>query len=223
MPDFESMRRRMVDTQVAGRGVSDQHLLDAMRQVPREAFVEAGFEELAYDDRPLPIGRGQTISQPYVVALMIESAGIRPVDTVLEVGAGSGYAAAIMSRVARHVYAIERHAPLAEAARERLARLGFDNVTLTVGDGTRGWPEMAPFDTILVAAGGPEVPMALKEQLAVGGRLVIPVGRSRNRQTLLRVVRSAPDAYETDDLGAVMFVPLIGAHGWARRDRGSGA
>jgi protein-L-isoaspartate(D-aspartate) O-methyltransferase len=211
----------MVDVQIARRGVRDPHVLNAMRQVPREAFVEPGFEEFAYEDGPLPIGEGQTISQPYVVALMIEAAEVRPGDRVLEVGAGSGYAAAVMSRIADRVYAIERHPSLGEAAQERFRRLGYDNIELRVGDGTLGWPDAAPFDAILVAAGGPEVPQALKMQLASGGRLVIPVGEEEGHQTLLTVTRTGQAEYEEEDLGGVMFVPLIGEQGWAEDGRRS--
>ena len=226
MPDFQPARSRMVEEQISRRGVRDARLLDALRQVPREAFVPAGLENNAYDDGPLPIGEGQTISQPYVVALMIEAAGIQPADTVLEVGAGSGYASAVMSRIAHRVLAIERHASLAEAAGERLARLGFDNVALKIGDGTRGWPELAPFDAILVSAAGPDVPRALKDQLAIGGRLVIPVGLDGRQQTLRKLIRTGSDAFEEENLGVVMFVPLIGAQGWGekgRRNRGGRA
>jgi protein-L-isoaspartate(D-aspartate) O-methyltransferase len=152
----------MVNVQIAGRGLIDSHVLQAMREVPREAFVNPELEEFAYEDGPLPIGEGQTISQPYIVAKMIEAAEVSPGDRVLEVGAGSGYASAVLSRIAAKVYAIERHAALAEAARQRFERLGYDNVELRVGDGTRGWPEAAPFDAILVAAAGPDVPQALK-------------------------------------------------------------
>src|SRR5205807_7635578 len=162
-------RDRMVDVQIARRGVRDRHVLDAMRRVPREAFVEPGFEEFAYEDAALPIRDGQTISQPYIVAVMIEAAEVKPGDIVLEVGAGSGYAAAVMSQIADRVYAIERHPSLGKSAQLRLKKLGYDNTELRVGDGTRGWPEAAPFDAILVAAGGPEVPPALKEQLAIDG------------------------------------------------------
>jgi protein-L-isoaspartate(D-aspartate) O-methyltransferase len=212
-------RDRMVDVQIARRGVRDRHVLDAMRHVPREAFVEPGFEEFAYEDGPLPIGEGQTISQPYIVALMIEAAEVKPGHSVLEVGAGSGYAAAVMSRIAERVYAIERHPSLGNSARQRFKKLGYDNIELRVGDGTRGWPEAAPFDAILVAAGGPDVPPALKEQLAIGGRLVIPVGEEDRYQTLIKLTRKSDAEFEEENLGAVAFVPLIGEQGWAEDGR----
>src|SRR4051794_38808694 len=180
-------RDRMVDVQIVRRGVRDRHVLDAMRRVPREAFVEAGFEEFAYEDGPLPISEGQTISQPYIVALMIEAAELRPGDRVLEIGAGSGYAAAVMGQIANRVYAIERYPSLGEAARRRFSSLGYDNIELRVDDGTLGWPEAAPFDAILVSAGGPHVPRPLKQQLAVGGHLVIPVGSEKRDQKLLKI------------------------------------
>jgi protein-L-isoaspartate(D-aspartate) O-methyltransferase len=221
MLDLSRARDRMVEVQVARRGVRDRHVLDAMRRVPREAFVEPGFEEFAYEDGPLPIGEGQTISQPYVVAFMIEASEVRPGTSVLEVGAGSGYAAAVMSQIADRVYAIERHPSLGEAARQRFQTLGYDNIELRIGDGTKGWPEAAPFDAILVAAGGPEVPQALKEQLAIGGHLVIPVGEQERHQILLKVTREGESDYEEEDLGAVAFVPLIGAQGWAEDGRRS--
>jgi protein-L-isoaspartate(D-aspartate) O-methyltransferase len=221
MPDYGRARERMVDTQIARRGVRDARVLEAIRQVPREEFVDPGFEEFAYDDGPLPIGANQTISQPYMVALMIEAAGLQPSDRVLEVGAGSGYAAAVMSRIAARVYAIERHAQLVAAAKRRLQKLGYENVELRVGDGTRGWPEAAPFDAILVAAGGPEVPMTLKEELAIGGRLIIPVGLQQFHQTLRKVTRLSETQYEEEDLGGVAFVPLIGEQGWAENGRHS--
>lgn len=199
----------MVEVQIARRGVRDHRVLDAMRTVPREAFVQPGYEESAYEDGPLPIGEGQTISQPYIVALMMEAAEMRPGERVLEVGAGSGYAAAVMSRIAGRVYAIERLAALGEQARRRFARLGCDNIELRIGDGTRGWPEAAPFDAILVAASGQTVPPALKEQLAIGGRLIVPVGERERQQTLLRITRRDADAYDEEDLGGVAFVPLV--------------
>jgi protein-L-isoaspartate(D-aspartate) O-methyltransferase len=221
MLDLSRARACMVDVQIARRGVRDRHVLEAMRRVPREAFVEPGLEEFAYEDGPLPIAEGQTISQPYIVALMIESAEVKPGTSVLEVGAGSGYAAAVMSQIADRVYAIERHPSLGEAARQRFKTLGYDNIDLRVGDGTNGWPEAAPFDAILVAAGGPEVPQALKEQLAIGGRLVIPVGEQERHQTLLKVTRNGEADYEEEDLGVVAFVPLIGEQGWAEDGRRS--
>src|SRR5256714_12863680 len=219
LPNLSRARDRMVDVQIARRGVRDPHVLDAMRRVPREAFVESGFEEFAYEDGPLPIAEGQTISQPYIVALMIEAAEMKAGDRVLEVGAGSGYAAAVMSRIADRVYAIERHPSLGNTARQRFKKLGYDNIELRVGDGTRGWPEAALFDAILVAAGGPEVPLALKEQLAIGGRLVIPVGEEARYQTLIKLTRKSEAEFEEENLGAVAFVPLIGEQGWAEDGR----
>ena len=221
--DASAERERMVRTQLRARGIRDERVLEAMGEVPREAFVPEPVAGSAYEDGPLPIGEGQTISQPYVVARMVEAAALTPESRVLEVGAGSGYAAAILGRVAGRVFAIERRAPLAEAARERLARLGHDNVRTLVGDGTRGLPGEAPFDAILVAAGGEGVPDALREQLKIGGRLVIPVGGggggARAGQTLTRIVRTGEDAWEEEALGGVRFVPLIGG-GPAPEDRG---
>jgi protein-L-isoaspartate(D-aspartate) O-methyltransferase len=219
MADLSRARDRMVDVHLAGRDIRDRNVLDAMREVPREVFVDAGMREFAYEDSPLPIGEGQTISQPYIVALMIHAAGIAAGERVLEVGSGSGYAAAVMSRIAGRVHTIERHAPLAAQARERFEALRYDNIELRVGDGSRGWPEAAPFDAILVAAGAPDTPPALREQLAIGGRLVIPVGEDGQHQRLRRITRTGPETYEQDDLGGVMFVPLIGEQGWAEDGR----
>jgi protein-L-isoaspartate(D-aspartate) O-methyltransferase len=221
MPDYKRARERMVDIQIARRGVRDARVLEAIRRVPREEFVDPGFEEFAYDDGPLPIGANQTISQPYIVALMIEAAELRPGDRVLEVGAGSGYAAAVVSRIAAQVYAIERHAQLVATAQRRLDELGYKNIELRVGDGTRGWPEAAPFDAILVAASGPEVPATLKQELAIGGRLIIPVGLQHFHQSLRKVTRLSETQYEEEDLGGVAFVPLIGEQGWAEDGRRS--
>jgi protein-L-isoaspartate(D-aspartate) O-methyltransferase len=221
MLDLRRARDRMVEIQIAARGVRDRMVLEAFRRVPRERFVEPGFEEFAYEDGPLPIGEGQTISQPYIVALMIEAAEIHAGDSVLEIGAGSGYAAAVAAQIANRVHAIERHAPLAGVARQRFAKLGYDNIELRVADGTKGWPEAAPFDAILVSAGGPNVPESLKRQLAIGGRLVIPVGEAERAQKLLKIVRTGEDAFEEDDLGAVAFVPLIGEYGWSEDGRRS--
>jgi protein-L-isoaspartate(D-aspartate) O-methyltransferase len=219
MPDIAHARGRMVDVQIAGRGVRDSHVLAAMREVPRDVFVDPGFEEFAHEDSPLPIGEGQTISQPYIVALMIEAAEVTPGDNVLEVGAGSGYAAAVMSRIAQRVFAIERHPALVETAARRFEKLGYHNIELRAGDGTRGWPESAPFDAILVAASGPQVPQALKEQLAIGGRLVIPVGQQNWRQSLRKITRVNETEYDEEDLGAVAFVPLVGEQGWTEDGR----
>jgi protein-L-isoaspartate(D-aspartate) O-methyltransferase len=209
------LRERMVAHQLEDRGVADSRVLAAMREVPRHLFVSDEQAEEAYDDRALPIGGGQTISQPYVVALMLEALAVRPDDRALEVGAGSGYAAALLSRLAREVVAIERDPELCERARSRLADLGVANVELHAADGTLGWPAHAPFDAILVSAGGPRVPPALETQLAPGGRLVMPVGERRS-QLLLRVARRADGELERAELGEVAFVPLVGAEGFER-------
>jgi protein-L-isoaspartate(D-aspartate) O-methyltransferase len=210
----EERRHRMVSEQIAGRGVTDPAVLAAMRRIPRERFVGAGLEAFAYDDRPLPIGEGQTISQPFVVALMAEAAALGPKDHVLEVGAGSGYAAAVLGHLAGHVIAIERRETLARLAARRLAELGLGNVELRVGDGSTGAPDDAPFDAILVAAGAPVVPAALRDQLAIGGRLVLPVGDA-NQQRLVKVTRRTDTEYDEQSLGLVAFVPLIGEQGWS--------
>ena len=208
----------MVDAQIAGRGVRDRAVLEAMRSVPREVFVAAGLRDRAYDDTPLSIGTGQTISQPYIVALMLEAAAIAPGDHVLEVGAGSGYAAAVAARLALHVDAIERHATLARAAAQRLAGLGLANVAIHEADGSVGWPAGAPYDAIVVSAAGAYVPAALREQLAVGGRLVMPVGERAWGQRLLKLTRIDAGTFRQEDLGGVVFVPLVGAQGWAPAD-----
>ncbi|MBC7986279.1 MAG: protein-L-isoaspartate(D-aspartate) O-methyltransferase [Sphingomonadaceae bacterium] len=204
----------MVEAQIARRGVRDERVLAAMREVPRERFVIEAMRGYAFEDSALPIEAGQTISQPYIVALMLEAAAIEPSDRVLEIGAGSGYAAAVAGRLAREVHAIERLDELATLARERMAALGYDNVRIYAGDGTHGLPDAAPFDAILVAAGAPSVPATLRDQLVIGGRLVLPVGGS-GVQRLLRIVRRGEDAFDEEDLGGVRFVPLIGAHGWS--------
>jgi protein-L-isoaspartate(D-aspartate) O-methyltransferase len=217
MPTAEERRQHMVDRQLAARGIAAAPVLAAMGRVPREAFVAPQDAGSAYDDRPLPIGHGQTISQPYIVALMLEAAALAPGDRVLEIGTGSGYAAAVLAEIAAEVHTIERHAPLARAARDRLARAGYDAVRVHVGDGTLGWAEAAPYDAILVAAGGPDVPEALKAQLAPGGRLIIPVGdvQAAEGQSLMKITRTAADSWARERISAVRFVPLIGAQGWA--------
>jgi len=211
--DYVQARNRMVEAQIARRGIRDPRVLEAMRTVPRDAFVAAGSKEFAYEDNALPIAEGQTISQPYIVAAMLEAAELEENDKVLEVGAGSGYAAAVASRIAAKVFAIERHAALTEAARERLRALEYDNVVFKTGDGSAGWPEQAPFDAIIVSAGVPRIPEPLKMQLSIGGRLVIPVG-SMDRQQLARIVRKGETSFEKDEREAVRFVKLIGTGAW---------
>ncbi len=208
----------MVRTQIAARGVRDPRILEAMRTVPREAFLPPELAEFAYEDHPLPIAEGQTISQPYIVALMTAALQLEPRDRVLEIGTGSGYAAAILGRVAHEVYTIERHGALADLATARLRTLGLDNVHVLHGDGTLGWHEHAPYDAIVVTAGGPEIPEALLAQLAVGGRLVIPIGEEKTLQQLVRVTREADGSLRRESLGDVRFVPLIGAQGWAEEE-----
>ncbi|HWJ58758.1 MAG TPA: protein-L-isoaspartate(D-aspartate) O-methyltransferase [Sphingomicrobium sp.] len=212
--DFARDREAMIDRQLRRRGIRDPQVLEAFARVPREAFVALEYRDSAYGDHPLPIPAGQTISQPYIVALMIEAARIGSQSRVLEVGAGSGYAAAVISRIARDVVAIERYSELAEFARERCSTLGFDNVEIVTGDGTRGCPDKAPFDAILVAASGPEVPGSLVTQLVPGGRLVIPLGTVNGIQQLVRATKCDDGTVTRDSLGAVRFVPLIGQEGW---------
>jgi len=201
-------------THLKRKGIHQAAVLNAMEIVPRHEFVGVNLQEFAYDDSPLPIEEGQTISQPYIVALMAEALQLHENDRVLEVGAGSGYAAAVLSRIAGEVYTIERHQSLAHQAAERLKHLKYDNVHVLCGDGTLGWPEHAPYDGIVVAASGPEAPRSLIEQLSIGGRLVIPTGPSVREQTLLRITRVNKDEIEIEELGAVRFVPLIGEQGW---------
>ena len=208
-------RAAMVERQLRARGIGDERLLAAFADVPRERFVAPELAPHAYSDGPLPIGHGQTISQPYIVALMIEAAAIAPSDKVLEVGAGSGYAAAILGRLARSVIAVERLTALADEARRRLAALGFDTIRVVEGDGTLGYPEEAPFDAILAAASGRDVPESLVAQLAPGGRLVMPLGAPGAIQHLIVVTRDEDGSLRRQDLGAVRFVPLIGAEGWS--------
>ena len=214
MTDFTAEREVMVDRQLRRRGITDRQILDAFLSVPREAFVSDAYADRAYGDYPLPIEAGQTISQPYIVALMIEAAGIKAGDKVLEVGAGSGYAAAVISLIAGRVIAIERQHELVEVASARIARLGYDNVEIVEGDGTRGLPEEAPFDAILAAASGTHVPKALLEQLADGGHIVMPVGEPGWVQQLVKVTKRADGSVEHQNLGDVRFVPLIGEEGW---------
>ncbi len=201
--------------QLAARGIVDPAILAAFRQVPRERFVAAAHRRAAYEDHPLPIQAGQTISQPYMVALMVTALELQATDHVLEVGAGSGYAAAIISRLARDVVAVERMPGLAAAAAELLRDLGYDNVRVVAADGSTGVDDEAPFDAICVSAGAPKVPAALVQQLAVGGRLVVPVGSS-DKQELIRVRLVGAGRTRKERLGAVRFVPLVGKQGWQR-------
>ena len=215
MTDLSKQRAYMVEHHIAARGVRSPLVLEAMGTVPREEFLPSHLREYAYEDTPLPIGEAQTISQPYIVAFMTEALGLSGGEKVLEIGAGSGYAAAILSRIAGDVFTVERIGELAAKASERLSDLGYHNVHVLHADGTRGWPEHAPYDAIIVAAGGPEVPKSLKQQLAVGGRLVIPVGSDPRIQELVRVTRVGEDEFKTEDIADVRFVPLLGEEGWA--------
>jgi protein-L-isoaspartate(D-aspartate) O-methyltransferase len=204
----------MVRDQLAARGIRAKPVLDAMRKVPREAFLPQALQPFAYQDSPLPIAAGQTISQPYIVALMAEALALDAGDKVLEIGTGSGYGAAVLAEIASQVFTVERIAELALGAAATLAQLGYRNIHVQNADGTLGWPQAAPYDAIVVTAGGPEVPASLKAQLKTGGALVIPAGGHPGRQTLLRVTRTSQDHFKTEDLGPVCFVPLVGKEGW---------
>jgi protein-L-isoaspartate(D-aspartate) O-methyltransferase len=212
--DFARERQEMVERQLKRRGISEQRILDAFRAVPREAFISAEYAHLAYGDHPLPIEAGQTISQPYIVALMIEAAEIEPGDKVLEVGSGSGYAAAVISRIAGEVVGIERQHDLVGVARERLERLGYSNVRIVEGDGTRGCPAEAPFDAILAAASGSHIPAPRVDQLKPRGTIVMPVGSPGWVQKLVKATKRDDGTLQQADLGGVRFVPLIGEEGW---------
>ena len=214
--NFTRLRHEMVERQILARDVRDPAVIDAMREVPREEFVPEQLKRFAYEDSPLPIGQGQTISQPYMVAFMVEALRLAPGGRVLEIGTGSGYAAAILSRIASDVFTIEIVEELAKSAGPRLRKLGYNNIQVKQGDGTMGWPEHSPYDGILVSAGAPDVPEPLVEQLAVGGMLVIPVGHTLHLQSLLRIHRVTEIEYRQEDLGPVQFVPLVGVEGWHR-------
>ncbi len=214
MVGTEKLRNDMVAEQIAARGVTDPRVLAAMREVPREQFVPAAWQEEAYDDRPIPIGEGQTISQPFIVAYMVEALKLEGGEKVLEIGAGSGYASAVLSRIARRVYAIERLGKLAQMAISNLESAGIENVRIRHADGTAGWPDEAPFDAILVSAGAPDVPQTLMYQLSIGGRMVVPVGEDPRAQELVRVTRCGENEFRKESLTDVRFVPLIGKEGW---------
>lgn len=213
-PVMSAERDEMVRHQIEARGVRDQLVLQAMRKVPREMFVPKNLREFAFDDAPLPIAEEQTISQPYIVAFMIEALGLKGGEKVLEIGTGSGYAAAVLSEIALDVYTVERIRKLADQAKAALKAADCFNVHVLYGDGTRGWPEHAPYDAIVVAAGGPQVPEALKQQLKIGGRLVIPVGTTRTNQELVRGTRISETKFKTEEIADVRFVPLLGDEGW---------
>lgn len=210
--------RNLLADGLVAQGIQDKMVLDSLRNVPRHKFVSPRMAEYAYYDAPLSIGQGQTISQPFIVALMIEALLPRRLDRVLEIGTGSGYAAAVLSHLVQRVYTIERHVELATEARARFEALQYDNISVRVGDGTKGWLEESPFDGIIVAAAGPAVPKSLKKQLAVGGRLVIPIGE-KGQQKLLRVHRRSCEEFQEETLCHVRFVPLIGEEGWAEKDQ----
>jgi protein-L-isoaspartate(D-aspartate) O-methyltransferase len=207
--DRREERERMVAMQIAARDVRDERVLEAMRTVPRHEFVPEAVRDHAYADRPLPIGDGQTISQPYVVAKMTELLELQPSDVLFELGTGSGYQAAVASRIASRVYSVEIFASLAERARALLVRLGYDNVEVRVGDGTLGWPEAAPFDALIVTAAIPEIPKRLVEQLRPGGRAVMPIGEPGAVQTLVHLVKTESGAIERRDVFDVRFVPVL--------------
>ena len=212
--NLESRRLKMVSDHLRRRGIHDPLVLHAFARVPREEFVPEGMEERAYDDGPLPIGSGQTISQPYVVAITVEALRLKGHERVLEIGAGSGYAAAILGAMVREVVTIDRIPELAALAADRLSRLGFDNVEVHCADGTLGWPAKAPYEAIAVAAGAPpQAPKALLDQLAIDGRLVLPMGDA-DHQRLVRITRLGETTYKHEDLGDVRFVPLLGEQGW---------
>ena len=212
MDPYQAERERMVKHQIASKGVRDERVLAAMRKVPRHRFVSMDARPYAYADSPIRIGSGQTISQPYIVALMTELLDVKPDHRVLDVGTGSGYQAAILGELAGEVHSIERHPDLAESARETLEALGYENIQVHVGDGTQGYKPAAPYDRIVVAAAGPSVPQALLDQLALGGRLVIPVGPRYSQR--LEVWERTGDEFKKSTNIPVVFVPLIGKEGW---------
>lgn len=211
---FAEKRRFMMENHITARGVGSKLVLDAMGRVPREEFVPEQLREFAYEDMPLPIGDGQTISQPYIVAFMVEALALEGGERVLEIGTGSGYAAAVLAEIAGDVYTVERVEELASAAASTLSKLGYDHVRVRHADGSRGWPENAPYGAIIVAAGAPSVPEALKSQIKIGGKIVIPVGADPRVQELVRVTRVGDNEYRSENIADVRFVPLVGESGW---------
>ena len=222
MTDYPKRREEMVHYQIERRGVKSPLVLDAMRRVPRDSFVPTGQADFAYDDSPLPIGQGQTISQPYIVAFMADALELKGGEKILEIGTGSGYAAAVLAEIVAEVYTLERIEGLADRASSVLVSLGYDNVYVEHRDGTLGWPEKAPFDGIVVTAGAPHVPKSLQQQLKIGGRLVIPVGESQSFQQIVRITRISEDDFEREQLLPVRFVPLVGEEGWSLENESSG-
>lgn len=214
---YERQRKRMVDSQIKVRGIKDQKVLDAMLNVERHLFVPADQKKFAYRDRPLPIGLGQTISQPYIVALMTELLALKGSEKVLEIGTGSGYQAAILGEIAAEVHSIERHKDLAERASNLIASLGYENIHIHKGDGSKGWEDEAPYDAVMVTAAAPIVPAPLKDQMKDGGRLVIPVGQPYSQS--LEVWQKKGDGFVQDWIAHVAFVPLFGEHGWENDPR----
>jgi protein-L-isoaspartate(D-aspartate) O-methyltransferase len=211
--EYESKRLQMVESQIRDRGVRDRRVLDAFRKVPRHLFLDEALWPQAYEDHPLPIGEKQTISQPYIVALMTESLHLTGHERVLEIGTGSSYQTAILAELAEHVYSIERIPSLAKRARKLLDELNYANVIINIGDGTQGWKEYSPYDAIVVTAAAPDVPDPLLKQLEIGGRLVIPIG-DEFQQDLMIYIKEGDDRYKEESEGGVRFVKLIGAHGW---------
>jgi protein-L-isoaspartate(D-aspartate) O-methyltransferase len=215
MVNFKKARERMVETQIAARGVHDERVLEAMRMVPRHLFLDEALREQAYSDHPLPIAEKQTISQPYIVALMTESLELNGSEKVLEIGTGSGYQSAVLAVLVDRVFSIERYPDLAYRANSILQKLGYKNVIVRVGDGSLGWPDDAPFDGIIVTAGTPHIPQPLIDQLKVGGRLVVPVGDKFGQDLMLvKRVAEGPEGIKKTNLGGVRFVNLVGKWGW---------
>jgi protein-L-isoaspartate(D-aspartate) O-methyltransferase len=212
MDILEVKKKSMIDSQLKSRGISSFEVLRAMSVVPREKFVSSEFIEAVYNDGPLSIGSGQTISQPYMVAMMTEALMLKKNDKVLEIGTGSGYQAAVLQEIAAHVFSVERISPLAEHAWNVLASLGYTDIAIKVGDGTLGWPEESPFDAIIVTSGSPEVPETLLNELKDGGRMIIPVG-SMSHQRIIRITRTKGN-FNKEELLSCVFVPLIGEYGW---------